>query len=404
MASMSLKKYSPTYYLLCVIAFLMMLSTQITNPLLPLFAKQIGATGVLIGYAVAGYWVSRVILEIPSGFISARFGYFKPLLAGVLLTLIGNLLAVNVDSPFYLVVVRAIMGLGAPLFFAISMTFIINLFDSQTRGSAMGLFQGIEFIGMVIGSGMSGYVIEQLGFRGGFMLSSALALIALVLIAVPPQIRRDTREQVAITALKLSDIPEVIANRTLLLMAAITLAEFVMSSGLIYTIFPLYAEESLMIQEARIGYLMGARSIGFVVAMFTMGNLADRMGRRPILTFGIISTAILILVLSFVTAYFAMALIICLIGFTSGAIWIVGPVISAEAVKPDQRGAAIGTYRTFFDLGSVFGPIIMTAIYANYGVNYCFYLASGLLLLSMPLALLIRENRAVESQLTAGIK
>ena len=401
---MSLKEYSPTYYLLCVIAFLMMLSTQITNPLLPLFAKQIGATGVLIGYAVAGYWISRVILEIPSGFISARFGYFKPLVTGVLLTLIGNLLAVNVNSPFYLIVVRAIMGLGAPLFFAISMTFIINLFDSKTRGSAMGLFQGIEFIGMVIGSGMSGYVIEQLGFRGGFMLSSGLAFIALVLIVLPPQIRRDTKDQVAITSLKLSDIPEVIANRTLLLMAAITLAEFVMSSGLIYTVFPLYAEESLMITETRIGYLMGARSIGFVIAMFTMGNLADRMGRKPILAFGIISTAALIFLLSFVTAYFAMAMIICLIGFTSGAIWIVGPVISAEAVRPDQRGAAIGTYRTFFDLGSVFGPIIMTAIYANYGVNYCFYLASGLLLLSMPLALLIRENRSLKSQLTTGIK
>lgn len=401
---MSLKEYSPTYYLLCVIAFLMMLSTQITNPLLPLFAKQIGATGVLIGYAVAGYWISRVILEIPSGFISARFGYFKPLVTGVLLTLIGNLLAVNVNSPFYLIVVRAIMGLGAPLFFAISMTFIINLFDSKTRGSAMGLFQGIEFIGMVIGSGMSGYVIEQLGFRGGFMLSSGLAFIALVLIVLPPQIRRDTKDQVAITSLKLSDIPEVIANRTLLLMAAITLAEFVMSSGLIYTVFPLYAKESLMITETRIGYLMGARSIGFVIAMFTMGNLADRMGRKPILAFGIISTAALIFLLSFVTAYFAMAMIICLIGFTSGAIWIVGPVISAEAVRPDQRGAAIGTYRTFFDLGSVFGPIIMTAIYANYGVNYCFYLASGLLLLSMPLALLIRENRSLKSQLTTGIK
>ena len=401
---MSLTDYSPSYFLLCIIAFLMMLSTQITNPLLSIFAKEIGATGVMIGYAVAGYWVSRVLLEIPSGFISARFGYFKPLVAGVVLTLVGNLLAVNVNSPLFLVVVRAIMGLGAPLFFAITMTFIINLFGTENRGSAMGLFQGIEFIGMVIGSGLSGFVVEKLGFRGGFILSSALASIALFLIVIPQQLRRDTREQTAKTSLKLSDIPEVITNRTLILMAVITLAEFVMSTGLIYTIIPLYAEETLMIQRARIGYLMGARSIGFVIAMFTMGNISDRMGRRPVLTFGIISTAVLILVLNFLTAYYAMALIICVIGFTSGSIWIVGPVISAEAVQPNQRGAAIGTYRTFFDLGSVFGPIIMTAVYTVYGVSYCFFLASGLLFLSVPLALLIKEERRVESKVTSGIK
>jgi len=401
---MSLTDYSPSYFLLCIIAFLMMLSTQITNPLLSIFAKEIGATGVMIGYAVAGYWVSRVLLEIPSGFISARFGYFKPLVAGVVLTLVGNLLAVNVNSPLFLVVVRAIMGLGAPLFFAISMTFIINLFGTENRGSAMGLFQGIEFIGMVIGSGLSGFVVEKLGFRGGFILSSALASIALFLIVIPQQLRRDTREQTAKTSLKLSDIPEVITNRTLILMAVITLAEFVMSTGLIYTIIPLYAEETLMIQRARIGYLMGARSIGFVIAMFTMGNISDRMGRRPVLTFGIISTAVLILVLNFLTAYDAMALIICVIGFTSGSIWIVGPVISAEAVQPNQRGAAIGTYRTFFDLGSVFGPIIMTAVYTVYGVSYCFFLASGLLFLIAPLALLIKEERRVESKMTSGIK
>lgn len=401
---MSLTDYSPSYFLLCIIAFLMMLSTQITNPLLSIFAKEIGATGVMIGYAVAGYWVSRVLLEIPSGFISARFGYYKPLVAGVVLTLVGNLLAVNVNSPLFLVVVRAIMGLGAPLFFAISMTFIINLFGTENRGSAMGLFQGIEFIGMVIGSGLSGFVVEKLGFRGGFILSSALASIALFLTVIPPQLRRDTREQTAKTSLKLSDIPEVITNRTLILMAVITLAEFVMSTGLIYTIIPLYAEETLMIQRARIGYLMGARSIGFVIAMFTMGNISDRMGRRPVLTFGIISTAVLILVLNFLTAYYAMALIICVIGFTSGSIWIVGPVISAEAVQPNQRGAAIGTYRTFFDLGSVFGPIIMTAVYTVYGVSYCFFLASGLLFLIVPLALLIKEERRVESKMTSGIK
>jgi len=390
---MGQRDYPGTYYLLCVIAFLMMLATQITNPLLSIFAKRIGATGVMIGYAVAGYWVARVILEVPSGFISARMGYYKPMVAGAVLTVAGNLLTINVDAPMFLVVVRAIMGLGAPLFFAVSMTFIVNLFDAERRGSAMGLFQGIEFIGTVIGSGVSGYVIENLGFKGGFMLSSALAVAALLLLILPPQVRNETQHYTVKAPLNVSDLPQVLMNRTLILMAVITLAEFVMSTGLIYTVFPLYAEETLMFPLAEIGYLMGARSVGFVVAMFTMGAISDRMGRRPVLTFGIASTAALIFTLNFFTGYLALAAVICTVGFTSGAIWIMGPVLSAEAVKPNQRGAAIGVYRTFFDLGSVFGPIIMMAVFTGYGISYCFYVSAGLLAVSVPLALLIKEDK-----------
>jgi MFS family permease len=330
---------------------------------------------------------------VPSGFISARVGYYKPMVAGAVLTVAGNLLTINVDAPVFLVAVRAIMGLGAPLFFAVSMTFIVNLFDAERRGSAMGLFQGIEFIGTVIGSGVSGYIIENLGFKGGFMLSSALAVAALLLLAVPPQIRIETQRHTVKAPLNVSDLPEVLMNRTLILMAVITLAEFVMSTGLIYTVFPLYAEETLMFPLAEIGYLMGARSVGFVVAMFTMGTISDRMGRRPVLTFGIASTAALIFALNFFTGYMALAALICAVGFTSGAIWIMGPVLSAEAVKPNQRGAAIGVYRTFFDLGSVFGPIIMMAVFASYGISYCFYVSAGLLAVSVPLALLIKEDR-----------
>jgi len=133
--------------------------------------------------------------------------------------------------------------------------------------------------------------------------------------------------------------------------------------------------------------------VGFVVAMFTMGAISDRMGRRPVLTFGIASTAALIFALNFFTGYMALAAMICAVGFTSGAIWIMGPVLSAEAVKPNQRGAAIGVYRTFFDLGSVFGPVIMMAVFAGYGISYCFYVSAGLLAVSVPLALLIKEDR-----------
>jgi len=398
---MSIKEYGTSYYLLCIVAFLSMLSIMVTNPILSIFAKEIGASGVWIGYAVSGYWISRVVLEIPSGYISSKFGYYKPMVFGLILTVLGNVLLVFVNNPVHLVIIRAIKGFGAPFFFAVSMTFIINLFDTEKRGKAMGIFQGIEFIGQIVGAGFSGALVENLGWQGGFVVALALSVAALILLVVPPYIRKETVKGPTKEPLKISEVLGVLKNQTIGIIAVATLAEFIMTTGLIMTIVPLYTKETLGFSLGDVGYLMGARSIGFVIAMFTMGTISDNLGSKPVLLFGLGATSILIIFMSFFTSYSSIAAIIAVIGFTSGAIWIVGPVISAEAVEPVKRGAAIGAYRTFFDLGSFVGPIIMTAVMTEYNVKSTFYLASALMILTIPLVFRLKETKRIEGEIIA---
>ena len=386
------KGYSATYFIICIIALLVMFSTSLVNPLLSIFAKRIGASGIYVGLAVASYWVSRIILEVPSGLASSRFGYHLPMSVGLLLTAVGNILCALVTSPIQLILARALMGLGAPLFFAVAMTFVINLFDAGRRGSAMGLFQGIEFAGTIVGSTFSGYVVSLLDFRVSFLLSAAFVGAALLMLVFTPNIRRPSGVSGTGSELSLTSIREVFGSRNLLIVSSVTFAEFVMSSGVMFTIFPLYANEELGLSLTSIGLLMGSRSMGFVVAMLTMGTISDRIGRRPVLMFGLAATAVLVIALNFAVSFPALASVIFSIGITTGAIWIVSPVLAAEAVAPSQRGAAIGTYRTFFDLGSIIGPIIMSTVMENVGHAACFYIASALLFANLMPTLRISES------------
>jgi len=93
------------------------------------------------------------------------------------------------------------------------------------------------------------------------------------------------------------------------------------------------------------------------------------------------------------TGFTHLAAIIAVIGFTSGAIWIIGPVVSAESVDPELRGAAIGAYRTFFDMGSFIGPITMTFIMSAKNLKTPFYVAAGLMLLSAIPATRLKETK-----------
>ncbi len=392
---MSLKDYKLSYVLLCVIGLAAMFSTSLVNPLLSIFAKEIGAVGVMIGFSVAGYWVARVLLEIPSGFISARYGYYWPMLLGLVLTTAGTFWNAFVTDPYQLILARALQGLGAPLFFAVSMTFIVNMFSAERRGAAMGLFQGVEFGGSILGSTFSGFIITALGFQGGFFLSTALCAIAVLLLALPGNVRHESAAMPKIPAMKLSSLPKVFSNRILLIVSFATLMEFILSNGVIYTVYPLYAKEVLGMSLTDIGLISGARSVGYVLAMLVMGSIADRIGRKPVLLFGVASTAVMTIVLSFASGIVMTAAILFCIGITTGAIWIVCPVIAAEAVEPENRGAAIGTYRTFFDLGSIFGPILMTYVMGVYGTTMCFYIAAALLAVAFVPCLKVEETRRV---------
>jgi MFS family permease len=390
---MSGRDYSATYFLLCGIALLAMFSTSLILPLIPIYAKQIGATGVVIGFSVAAYWISRIVMEIPSGFVSQRFGYYRSMAVGLGLNVLGTALSAYAVNPIQFVLARALMGIGAPLFFAVATTFVLNLFDAERRGGAMGIFQGIEFAGTIVGSTFSGYVVSVFDFRLSFLFSAGLILIALILVVVPPHIRSESVRMTASSSLSLSAMREVFWNRRLLIVSSATFAEFIMSTGILMTVFPLYASEGLGFSLTSIGLLMGSRSVGFVVAMFSMGAISDRVGRKPVLLFGVGATAVLIAVLNFVSSFVGLVAAFFLLGITTGAIWIVCPVLAAEAVEPHQRGAAIGTYRTFFDLGSILGPIVMSAVMEGYGIAPCFYLASALLFANLVPVLRLDEKR-----------
>lgn len=389
---MSFKGYSFSYFLLCIIALLAMFSTQIINPLLSIYAKELGAAGIWIGLSVSAYWIARVLLEIPSGLISSRVGYYLPMAVGLVLSAVGNFLCAFVVDPVQLFLARVLMGLGAPLFFAVSMTLIINMFSTERRGSAMGLFQGVEFLGSTLASTFSGYIITALGFKGGFYLTTAMAAAALVLM-LSPQVHRQAKTQPASANLSLSSIPKALANRGLLIICTVTFMNFILYQGVLFTVYPLYLNGNLKMPLTDIGLIQGARSLGYVLSMLLMGMISDRIGRKPVLLFGVAGTIVMTLLLNYAAGFFIILAVIFIMGITTGAVWIMCPIIAAEIVDAGYRGAAIGSYRTCFDLGSVFGPIVMIWVYDAYGIPTCFFVSAVLLIVTLLPSLRIAETK-----------
>ncbi|MDD5631515.1 MAG: MFS transporter [Methylococcales bacterium] len=160
---------------------LRMLGLFLILPVLSLFAEQLdGSTPSLIGMAIGIYGISQAILQIPFGLMSDRFGRKRIIIIGLVLFMIGSIVAAVSTSIYGVLLGRAIQGSGAiagPI-----MALVADLTQEVHRTKAMaliGLSIGVSF-GVAIAAGpvIAGFI----GVHGIFWLIAGLSLLAIWII------------------------------------------------------------------------------------------------------------------------------------------------------------------------------------------------------------------------------
>ncbi len=157
---------------------LRMLGLFLILPVLSLFAEQLeGSTPALIGMAIGVYGISQAILQIPFGLMSDRFGRKKIIIIGLILFLIGSVVAALSSSIYGVLLGRAIQGSGAIA--APIMALVADLTQEVHRTKAMaliGLSIGVSFgVAITAGPVIAGFI----GVHGIFWLIAGLSLIAI---------------------------------------------------------------------------------------------------------------------------------------------------------------------------------------------------------------------------------
>jgi len=364
---------------------------SMANPLLPLYAGSLGVSGVLLGFVVSSFFVFRTFIELPSGYIADSAGRRIPIILGITLTLIASLWCGLATDAFQLILARGLWGLGTSLFFCVTSTLIVDLFEARSRGRALGTFQGIEFLGSIIGPLLGGYAALYLGFNMAFIVYAVALCPALAISLTSRDLRRFNRSQTRLSNKNLRASLSKLRSWGLLLACSSGFIVFFVENGVISTILPLYFNSMLKYDVSFIGLLMGLRSVGFIAANFLSGPLSDRLGRRFFLLMAAALYAAAFLLLIYATGFEMLVSTMVVLGVANGMAQVTLPVLAAESVDPSLRGTAIGTFRTSFDVGAIVGPIATTLILNSLGVLPCFYTAALVMVVNFVLALAIRK-------------
>ncbi len=176
-----------------------MLGLFMVLPVLALYAEELtGATPLLVGLALGIYGLTQALLQIPFGLLSDRIGR-KPVIAtGLLLFLLGSVVAAGSETIGGVIAGRCLQGSGAVA--AAIMALLADQTREQVRTAAMatiGLSIGVAFaVAMVLGP----WLAAAFGLSAVFWFTALLAALGLAVLwkLVPPAPRRLRHRDVGI--------------------------------------------------------------------------------------------------------------------------------------------------------------------------------------------------------------
>jgi DHA1 family multidrug resistance protein-like MFS transporter len=329
------------------------LGMGIVSPLLPLYARNMGASGIWIGVIVAAYGTTSILSTPLFGRLSDQRGRKIFLCIGLLCYAFLSLGYIWADSIYNLILVRLFQGAAGGMVIPIAFAYIGDLSPAGDEGKWTGYANAAFFSGFGIGPLLGGVLTDHYGITTAFYFMGALNLIAFIMaLILLPVVKHSVRERARLTPYR-----EMIQNRMVLGLFVFQAFQAV-ARGAYMTFLPLFGALFINLSPTQIGLLL---SINMMIISFlgpVGGVIADRFNRRWI----IVSGSILILVstgLVPLTSNFWHLLILSSILAVGSAIAMAGATaLSVNEGRKFGMGSTMGFINMGMNIGMAVGPIV----------------------------------------------
>ena len=163
-----------------------MLGLFMVLPVLALYIDDYsGASPFLLGVTLGIYGLTQAVLQIPMGLLSDKIGRAPVIVGGLVIFIIGSIIAANAESISGLIIGRAVQGAGAIASTLMALVSDLTSEENRTKSmAAIGASIGLSFmLAMIIGPIIS----AVMGLSGIFWVTALLGLIGIFvfLVAVP---------------------------------------------------------------------------------------------------------------------------------------------------------------------------------------------------------------------------
>ncbi len=160
---------------------IVILDSTILNVALPTLQRELNMTGSELQWVLNMYMMAFAALMLTTGSLGDRIGRARIMQAGVVLFALGSLAAAFATTSGQLIAWRAVMGIGGAMILPASLAIITNVFPNEERPKAIGVWAGINGIGVALGPIIGGLILNSLDWSWIFLVNLPVAALALLL-------------------------------------------------------------------------------------------------------------------------------------------------------------------------------------------------------------------------------
>ncbi|HEY7724491.1 MAG TPA: MFS transporter [Anaeromyxobacteraceae bacterium] len=330
--------------LACGLTLVQYLGAYMRLPLVPLFARRLGASTVEVGIINAAFMLAATALSLPLGLMSDRLGRRRLILAGMGISALTSLLLAVARAPWHVGAIYLFAGMGLACFSPAMMSHVGDCVPRQFLGRAYGWYTFALYLGMALGPAIGGAAASW-GYGPAFAISAAVTGAGALLGAarVPPSPPPSSRA--APEGSLSADLREIARSPVVL---GCWMATFfsTFAWGSLFAFFPLYARD-LGISVAHMGMIFAVQAAANALCRIPLGHLQDRSGnRRPFILWGNALFGLLIALTGLVREELPLYLLFAGVGGTMAATFTAIGAVLSESVEARVRGLAMGGYNT----------------------------------------------------------
>ena len=342
-------------------------------PLLPLLARDLGATPAGVGLIVGASTMMGILLKLPAGAWSDVFGRRVFLIAAGLVFALMPLAYLGVASLTVLLALRFVHGSATAIFGPVSAASASDIAPADRRATWLSTLSMLQGIGQIVAPLIAGVLLSRAGYNAAFVVSS------LVAIAVPVVLWRWPRHQARVTQnrwhLFRGGVAAVMRDRAIVF-TSLTQAAVLGANGAVAAFLPLYASEVMGLTPFAIGALFALQALVGLAARPVAGQWSDRLGRQPMLVAGLITFGVSIACVPIASGPLSLSLPVI-----ASAAGVAIATTAASALITDRSrqanyGAAHGVFGTIYDVGDAMGPIAAGVLVSTIGYAGMFEVAA----------------------------
>lgn len=431
------------------------LDTTIANVALPHMQGAMSATQDQISWVLTSYIVAAAIFMPLTGLLSARFGRKRLFLWSVVGFTIASMLCGAAQSLEKIVLFRLLQGIFGASLVPLSQAILLDSYPKEQHGSAMAMWGLGVMVGPILGPTLGGWLTEYYSWRWVFYINLPFGILAWAGIAKFVQETKLDKARhfdlfgfgmlaLGIGALQMmldrGESLDWFASKEVIAEAILAVLGFYVFIVHIYThkapfiepamfkdrnftlglvfifiigiillatmaLLPPFLQNLLGYPVIDVGLILAPRGIGTMIAMITVGKLANRLDVRLQIFIGLVLTSFSLWEMSLFNADIVAMDVIrtgVVQGLGLGFIFVPLSTITFATLHPKYRNEGTALFSLMRNIGSSIGiSVVFTYLAQRSQINHAAY-ANYITHFNLPLRQLV-ESGAMSLDSTQGL-